>query len=81
MRSRSFIASTSRCRYYSSTSTPAAARPCLAHLSHKSVLEISGPDAQKFLKGLTSRDVEPTHGGYSGFLNASVRSQSFRFTQ
>jgi folate-binding Fe-S cluster repair protein YgfZ len=52
-----------------SSSAPAAQA---ARLSRKSVLEISGPDTQKFLKGLTCKDVEPLQGGYSGFLNASV---------
>ncbi|KIR51014.1 mitochondrial protein [Cryptococcus gattii Ru294] len=47
--------------------------PRIAHLSHKSVLELSGPDAQKFLKGLSCKDVEYLGGGYSGFLNASGR--------
>ncbi|OXH41736.1 mitochondrial protein [Cryptococcus neoformans] len=47
--------------------------PRIAHLSHKSVLELSGPDAQKFLKGLSCKDVEYLAGGYSGFLNASGR--------
>ncbi|ODN89617.1 mitochondrial protein [Cryptococcus wingfieldii CBS 7118] len=45
----------------------------LAHLPHKHVLELAGPDAHKFLKGLTSKDVEYLAGGYSGFLNASGR--------
>ncbi|KAI9632121.1 putative transferase CAF17, mitochondrial [Dioszegia hungarica] len=53
-----------------SSSAPAAQA---ARLSRKSVLEISGPDTQKFLKGLTCKDVEPIQGGYSGFLNASGR--------
>ncbi|WVF66659.1 hypothetical protein IAT40_001400 [Kwoniella sp. CBS 6097] len=49
------------------------ATPRLAHLPHKSVLEISGPDSQKFLKGLSCKDVDSLQGGYSGFLNASGR--------
>ncbi|WVQ94278.1 hypothetical protein IAU59_001357 [Kwoniella sp. CBS 9459] len=55
------------------TATATAITPRLAHLPHKSVLEISGPDAQKFLKGLSCKDVDSTKGGYSGFLNASGR--------
>ncbi|WVR03195.1 hypothetical protein IAU60_000186 [Kwoniella sp. DSM 27419] len=47
--------------------------PRLAHLPHRSVLELSGPDAQKFLKGLSCKDVDSIGGGYSGFLNASGR--------
>ncbi|OCF34758.1 mitochondrial protein [Kwoniella heveanensis CBS 569] len=47
--------------------------PRLAHLPQKSVLEISGPDSQKFLKGLSCKDVDSLKGGYSGFLNASGR--------
>lgn len=43
-----------------------------ARLSRKSVLEVSGPDTPKFLKGLTCKDVEPLGGGYSGFMNATV---------
>ncbi|KIR31568.1 hypothetical protein I310_03621 [Cryptococcus deuterogattii CA1014] len=54
-------------------SSHAMAVPRIAHLSHKSVLELSGPDAQKFLKGLSCKDVEYLGGGYSGFLNASGR--------
>lgn len=53
-----------------------ATTPQLTHLSNRSVLEIAGPDAQKFLKGLTSRDVENLGGGYSGILNASVGPSS-----
>ncbi|WVQ82624.1 hypothetical protein IAT38_004756 [Cryptococcus sp. DSM 104549] len=47
--------------------------PRIAHLRQKSILELSGPDAPKFLKGLSCKDVEPIGGGYSGFLNASGR--------
>lgn len=54
-------------------SSHAMAVPRIAYLSHKSVLELSGPDAQKFLKGLSCKDVEYLGGGYSGFLNASGR--------
>jgi folate-binding Fe-S cluster repair protein YgfZ len=43
-----------------------------AHLTRKAVFEVSGPDAQKFLKGQTCKDVEKMGGGYSGLLNASV---------
>ncbi|ORY22973.1 hypothetical protein BCR39DRAFT_473589 [Naematelia encephala] len=45
----------------------------VAQLPHKSVLQVSGPDAQKFLKGLSCKDVDSLKGGYSGFLNASGR--------
>jgi folate-binding Fe-S cluster repair protein YgfZ len=45
----------------------------VARLSRKSVLEVTGPDARKFLKGQTCKDVDALAGGYSGFLNASVR--------
>nr|ODN87071.1 mitochondrial protein [Cryptococcus depauperatus CBS 7841] len=47
--------------------------PRVAHLKQKLVLQISGPDSQKFLKGLSCKDVEYLSGGYSGFLNASGR--------
>lgn len=47
-------------------------KPLIAPLPRRGVLELAGPDAQKFLKGLTSRDVEHLGGGYSGFLNATV---------
>ncbi|EIW73166.1 mitochondrial protein [Tremella mesenterica] len=47
--------------------------PRIAPLPHISVLEISGPDATKFLKGLSCKDVDSLQGGYSGFLNASGR--------
>lgn len=43
-----------------------------ARLFRKSILQLSGPDAQKFLKGQSCKDVEALGGGYSGFLNASV---------
>ncbi|WWC97456.1 hypothetical protein V866_004336 [Kwoniella sp. B9012] len=47
--------------------------PSITHLSQKSVLEITGPDSTKFLKGLSCKDVDNLGGGYSGFLNASGR--------
>lgn len=48
-------------------------RPHIAPIPDRSVLEISGKDAQKFLKGLTSRDVDKSPGwGYSGFLTPTV---------
>ncbi|WWD22769.1 hypothetical protein CI109_107262 [Kwoniella shandongensis] len=47
--------------------------PRIAPLPQRSVLELSGPDAQKFLKGLSCKDVDSLQGGYSGFLNASGR--------
>ena len=67
----------SRCRgtfnqIRQSSSTAKAAR-----LSRKSVLEVSGPETQKFLKGLSCRDVEPLGGGYSGFMNATVSSSLY----
>lgn len=49
-----------------------------AHLAGKAIIEISGPDAQKFLKGQTCRDVDKIGGGYSGFLNASVSACRLR---
>ena len=57
-----------------SNAVASSSRPKLSPLPHRSILEISGPDAQTFLKGLSCKDVESTRGGYSGFLNASVRS-------
>lgn len=48
-----------------------ASKPAAAKLK-KNVLEVSGPDAAKFLKGQMCKDVETLGGGYSGFLNASV---------
>ncbi|KAK6904814.1 mitochondrial protein [Kwoniella mangroviensis CBS 8886] len=47
--------------------------PSITHLSQKSILEITGPDSTKFLKGLSCKDVDNLGGGYSGFLNASGR--------
>ncbi|WVW81387.1 hypothetical protein I302_103379 [Kwoniella bestiolae CBS 10118] len=47
--------------------------PSITHLSQRSILEISGPDSPKFLKGLSCKDVDVLGGGYSGFLNASGR--------
>jgi folate-binding Fe-S cluster repair protein YgfZ len=54
------------------SSAASTAPPRLASLPSRSVLEVSGPDAQKFLRGQMCKDVEPLAGGYSGFLNASV---------
>lgn len=59
-------------RFASNAVAFSSSRPKIAPLPHRSVLEISGPDAQTFLKGLSCKDVESTNGGYSGFLNASV---------
>jgi hypothetical protein len=65
----------SRRGHASASSLPSTATgPRIAPLE-RNVLELSGPDAQKFLKGLSCKDVENTGGGYSGFLNASVCSQ------
>jgi hypothetical protein len=48
-------------------------RPHIAPIPGRSILQISGKDAQKFLKGLTSRDVDKSPGwGYSGFLTPTV---------
>ncbi|WWC57694.1 uncharacterized protein I303_100228 [Kwoniella dejecticola CBS 10117] len=47
--------------------------PSIAKLPQKQVLEITGPDSPKFLKGLSCKDVDTLKGGYSGFLNASGR--------
>lgn len=52
-----------------------ASKPAAAKLK-KNVLEVSGPDAAKFLKGQMCKDVETLGGGYSGFLNASVSTLS-----
>lgn len=59
-------------RQFSSSSVASSSKTKIAPLPHRSVLEISGPDAPKFLKGLTCKDVDALEGGYSGFLNASV---------
>jgi folate-binding Fe-S cluster repair protein YgfZ len=48
-------------------------RPHIASIPERSVLQITGKDAQKFLKGLTCRDVDKSPGwGYSGFLTPTV---------
>ncbi|KAK8844683.1 hypothetical protein IAR55_006532 [Kwoniella newhampshirensis] len=57
----------------SASASASASRPRLAPLPHRSILELTGPDAQKFLKGLSCKDVDSLGGGYSGFLNASGR--------
>lgn len=57
-----------------SVAGPSRLGPRIAKLSHRSVLEVSGPDARKFLNGQSCKNVEALGGGYSGFLNASVRS-------
>jgi folate-binding Fe-S cluster repair protein YgfZ len=44
------------------------------------VLEVSGKDAQKFLKGMTSKDVEQLGGGYSGVFNATVSMSRLQAT-
>ncbi|RSH89489.1 ccr4 associated factor [Saitozyma podzolica] len=63
----------SRRGHASASSLPSSATgPRIAPLD-RDVLELSGPDAQKFLKGLSCKDVESTGGGYSGFMNASGR--------
>jgi len=51
---------------------PSRLGPRIARLPHKSVLEVSGPDARKFLNGQSCKNIEALGGGYSGFLNASV---------
>ncbi|KAL7420296.1 ccr4 associated factor [Cryptotrichosporon argae] len=62
----------------SSSSAAAAARalasapPTFAPLD-RAVLELAGPDAAKFLRGLACKDVDALRGGYSGFINASGR--------
>lgn len=61
---------------FASNVASTSSRPLIAPLPHRAVLEISGPDAKQFLKGLSCKDVESTNGGYSGFLNASVRAPS-----
>ncbi|ORX34961.1 putative transferase CAF17, mitochondrial [Kockovaella imperatae] len=47
--------------------------PRIAHLKRRRVVEIAGPDAKKFIKGLFCNEVDDVGGGYSGFLNASGR--------
>lgn len=56
-----------------SVAGPSRLGPRIARLPHRSVLEVSGPDARKFLNGQSCKNVEALGGGYSGFLNASVR--------
>lgn len=56
-----------------SVAGPSRIGPRIARLPHRSVLEVSGPDARKFLNGQSCKNVEALGGGYSGFLNASVR--------
>jgi len=51
---------------------PSRLGPRIARLPHRSVLEVSGPDARKFLNGQSCKNIEALGGGYSGFLNASV---------
>jgi hypothetical protein len=55
---------------------PSRLGPRIARLPHRSVLEVSGPDARKFLNGQSCKNIEALGGGYSGFLNASVRTCS-----
>ncbi|CAK9779781.1 Aminomethyltransferase folate-binding domain-containing protein [Cutaneotrichosporon oleaginosum] len=50
-----------------------AAGPRAAPQPLRSVLEITGPDAKKFLNGQMCKNVDALGGGYSGFLNASGR--------
>lgn len=59
-------------RAFSTTPRTALATPSIAQLP-RAVLQVSGPDAQKFLKGQMCKDVDALGGGYSGFLNASGR--------
>jgi hypothetical protein len=51
---------------------PSRIAPRIARLPQKSILEVSGPDARKFLNGQSCKNIEALGGGYSGFLNASV---------
>ena len=51
---------------------PSRLGPRIARLPHRLVLEVSGPDARKFLNGQSCKNIEALGGGYSGFLNASV---------
>lgn len=64
----------SQLRAYTTAASSASTSttPKLAQLP-RSTLHISGPDAQKFLKGQMCKDVDSLGGGYSGFLNASGR--------
>lgn len=59
-----------------SVAGPSRIGPKIARLPHKSVLEVSGPDTRKFLNGQSCKNVEALGGGYSGFINASVRPRS-----
>jgi hypothetical protein len=57
-----------------------SSRPHIAPIPDRSILEITGKDAQKFLKGLTSRDVAKSPGwGYSGFLTPTVSFKSLQW--
>lgn len=58
-----------------SVAGPSRLGPRIARLPHRSVLEVSGPDARKFLNGQSCKNIEALGGGYSGFLNASVRTK------
>ncbi|GMK56954.1 hypothetical protein CspeluHIS016_0307940 [Cutaneotrichosporon spelunceum] len=49
------------------------AGPRAARHPLRSVLEVTGPDAKKFLNGQMCKNVDALGGGYSGFLNASGR--------
>jgi hypothetical protein len=49
-------------------------KPQAALVQGRSILRVQGKDAAKFLKGLTCKDVEGLPGGgYSGFINPTVR--------
>lgn len=55
-----------------SVAGPSRLGPRIARLPQRSVLEVAGPDARKFLNGQSCKNVEALGGGYSGFMNASV---------
>ncbi|TXT05054.1 hypothetical protein VHUM_03874 [Vanrija humicola] len=60
-------------RFTRASSTAGPSTPRAAPQPERSVLEIAGPDAPKFLNGLLCKNVESLKGGYTGVLNASGR--------
>lgn len=67
---------TRRLRFYSTTTAPSSSTSGITPLPHRRLLALSGPDAPKFLQGLTTNNVAPTPnttGWYTAFLNAQGR--------
>ncbi|CAA9959484.1 aminomethyltransferase to GcvT [Pyrenophora teres f. maculata] len=65
-----------RTRGYSTINTaPLPATSGFAHLPHRRLISLSGPDAAKFLQGLITNNVDPNRPKpfYSAFLNAQGR--------